>query len=178
MPSVVQSDLMQPLGSRFNGNRPHGMEASKKERIAIFTLCFSSGGMADDPMRRKFVVYKGSYTVEAAAVMGIFCFLIVSLIQEIYQMRDITVGMMALHEAVEKADSGGEDREVDENGKEISLGNFRIFLEEDGEVISGTVEAGIRKKAWKGQIETEIFRPERFIRRAEAVRQLGDRDGS
>ena len=132
--------------------------------------------MADSNIKGCFMDWKGSYTVEAAAVMGIFCFLAVGLIHQIYQMHDRTAGMMILHQTVEKMGNDGQKKR--ETERTFSAGIVNVFLETDGEIVSGTAESTVQRTVWRGQIETEIFRPERFLRRIEAVKQLGDRNGS
>ncbi len=134
--------------------------------------------------------WKGSYTIEAAVIMSTFCLITVTLIHNVYRLHDETRGMMVLHETIEKArqndfisdggTAGGEGiKELEVWGKERygfawSFENFQIALKQQGDKITGTADGG----NWKGEIETQIFRPQDFLRKTEAVKQLGVTDGN
>lgn len=132
---------------------------------------------------------KGSYTIEAAVIMSIFCFMSVGIIGQGYRVYDETTGRMVLHESVEKGRHGLEWeeaawlKELEEKGSGrkrtgFSFDNFQIQLEKQAKRIAGKADASTIKGQWDAQIEAEIFRPEEFLRKIEAVKQLEERNGN
>lgn len=132
---------------------------------------------------------KGSYTIEAAVIMSIFCFMSVGIIQQGYRVYDETTGKMVLHESVEKArhvlswEEAVGLKELEEKGTKRKLAgfffdNFNVQLEKQTKRIAGRADASTINGQWDMQIEAEIFRPEEFLRKIEAVKQLEERNGN
>lgn len=132
---------------------------------------------------------KGSYTIEAAVIMSIFCFMSVEIIRHGYRIYDETTGKMILHESVEEArhisdwEETEQLEELEEKGGRKKQGgfifeNFNIQLRNQTKRIHGEAEATTINGQWSVQIEAEQFRPEEFLRKIEAVKQLEERNGS
>lgn len=132
---------------------------------------------------------KGSYTIEAAVIMSIFCFMMAAVIHQAYGLHDKTVGKMALHERVEQArrlspwerEQGLAEIErqaVKRRTVQFSFKDFRLQLGKQPGRVVGKSEAKMPSGQWNIQIEAGIFEPEAFLRKTEAVKQLEGRDGS
>lgn len=132
---------------------------------------------------------KGSYTVEAAVIMSIFCLMTAVVIRQAYKLHDETVGKMALHEQVERArrlSSWEREQELAEiEGKaakrkitRFSFEDFHLQLRKQRGKIVGKSEAREPGRQWNMEIEAGIFEPEAFLRKIEAAKQLEGRDGS
>ena len=120
---------------------------------------------------------KGSYTIEAAVIMSIFCLMMTAVLHQAYKLHDETVGKMALHERIEQGrrlnpwerEQGLaeiEGQAVKRKTAQFSFKDFRLQLGEKSGRIVGKSEA--RKP----------FEPEVFLRKTEAVKQLEAGDGS
>lgn len=132
---------------------------------------------------------KGSYTIEAAVIMSIFCIMMAVVIRQAYGLHDETVGKMALHERVEQARRLSpwerkqgiaeiERQAVKRKITQFSFHGFRLHLEEHSGKVAGKSEARKPDGQWNIQIEAGIFEPETFLRKTEAVRQLEVGDGN
>lgn len=132
---------------------------------------------------------KGSYTIEAAVIMSIFCVMMAVVIRQAYGLHDETVGKMALHERVEQARRLSpwerkqgiaeiERQAVKRKITQFSFHGFRLHLEEHSGKVAGKSEARKPDGQWNIQIEAGIFEPETFLRKTEAVRQLEVGDGN
>ena len=109
---------------------------------------------------------------------------VVSLLSHAFQVHDMVSGTMILEETMEKARHlSKDDPEIEEYVREgISRGNPRLWLgaytlkitEEESQV-TGKAQAGDR------EAEVELRRcqqPEAFLRRTEAVLEMGDLTGA
>lgn len=96
---------------------------------------------------------KGSYTVEAAAVMGIVLTTLCILMQTAFQWRNDTVGIMKLHETVEY-------KRYHRDNSSLSVPEYRIQVSESGNKVSGQYQG--KKRAV--QLEKGLYEPEEFIR--------------
>ena len=132
---------------------------------------------------------KGSYTIEAAVIMSIFCLMMTAVLHQAYKLHDETVGKMALHERIEQgrrlnpwereqglAEIDGQA--VKRKTAQFSFKDFRLQLGEKSGRIVGKFEARKPDGQWNIQIEAGIFEPEVFLRKTEAVKQLEAGDGS
>ena len=108
---------------------------------------------------------------------------VVSLLSHAFQVHDMVSGTMILEETMEKARHlSKDDPETEEYVREgISRGNPRLWLgaytlkimEEESQV-TGTAQAG----DWEAEVELRRCQPEVFLRRTEAVLEMGDLTGA
>jgi len=110
-------------------------------------------------------------------VLGVVFLTMAAVIKKAYVLHDTVTGSMILAETMEKA-AGSHDKEKDENyfkgyGEErgnprLWLGRYGIELNMGEREIKGSAEAG----EWKLGMEIKRFRPEVFLRRIEALKEM------
>ena len=114
-------------------------------------------------------------------VMAVVLACIVSLISQAYRVHDTVTGTMILEEVLVKMQNvpaeeiDNERRMLDAYGEKLGnprlwLGAYKLEIKSDETKVSGTARAG----DWNSQIEMELFQPGRFLRRCEAIRELGE----
>lgn len=96
---------------------------------------------------------KGSYTVEAAAVMGIVLMSLSILLQTALRWKTDAVGIMKLHETVEYM-------RYHKGQSSVSVPGYQVFVTADGKKVSGEYRGN--KSTVK--IEHDLYEPEEFIR--------------
>lgn len=96
---------------------------------------------------------RGSYTVEAAIVMGIVLTALCILMQTAFQWKNDTVGTMKLHETVEY-------KRYHRGSSSISVPGYQIQVSETKNKVSGQYQG--RKRTV--QLEKGLYEPEEFIR--------------
>ncbi len=124
-------------------------------------------------------MHSGSYTIETACVMAVFCLALIILIQQAYRMHDETKSGMILQEAVERARhrEDGEGAEDDgEFGLFFSMENVSLQMEEGSSRVRGTISADGRNGRWSLEITERKYEPEEFLRQIAALKQLEGRD--
>ena len=110
---------------------------------------------------------RGSYTVEAAFVMGMLLLAVTQGILWTYRLKDQVVGAMILEEAVEWV-RYDEETPLGENlqkGREI-LG-FGVRIADEGTYLEGTVE----KNGQKREISMKRYEPEEFLRKVSMIEE-------
>lgn len=126
--------------------------------------------------------YKGSYTVEMAYIMAVFCLVMVVLIQQAYRIHDETKSGMNLQEAVELA-RHDEDGQKDELGEEVqersgllfSMDRAKLQLKKQSGRMVGISSGERREGSWNLEISEKIYEPEEFLRKIAALKQLEER---
>lgn len=116
--------------------------------------------------------FPASFTVEAALVMAVVLWALGFMIKQTYILYDQVSGSMILQEAVENtryapAGCGGEFASVGERqgNPRLWMGEYHITIKETGSKVKGTALAG----SWQSEIEMKVNRPERFLRRIQAL---------
>lgn len=121
--------------------------------------------------------HTASLTVETAMVMSIVLLTLGAVIRAAYLLHDEVTGTMILEEVVVKTCYR---MEKDEDISDFSrmgteMGNPRLWLEDyrtDISIHGGKVSGIARAGDWSGQIERKEFRPELFLRRLEALKEM------
>lgn len=148
----------------------------KEKNIAVSSISASSGAVADIELEEK--GYPASFTVEAAMVLGIVFLTIGALIKEAYILHDTVTGSMILEETMEKArysrDGSENLKYYEQNGENLGsprlwLGNYDLDLGINERTIDGKAKAG----KWVLHMEMKPFRPSAFLRRTEALPEMG-----
>lgn len=112
-------------------------------------------------------------------VLGIVLLTIGVLIKEAYTLHDTVTGSMILEETLEKARFGrGESENLkyyEQQGEKLGsprlwLGDYDLDLKVNEKAIEGNAEAG----KWVLHMERKIFRPDIFLRRTEALLEMGN----
>ena len=114
-------------------------------------------------------------------VMAVVLACIVALISQAYRVHDTVTGTMILEEVLVKMQNvpaeeiDNERRMLDAYGEKLGnprlwLGTYKLEIKSDETKGSGIARAG----DWNSQIEMELFQPGRFLRRYEAIRELGE----
>ena len=112
---------------------------------------------------------KGSYTIEAAVIMSICCFM------HMYQICDEVTGKMVLHKTLEEM----RHLQPEERKQKADIfRDFNIQLMEGADYMKGRAEAKRFDGRWRAEIEVKIFQPEGFLRKVEAARKLEERNGN
>ena len=126
--------------------------------------------------------YAGSYTVEMAYVMAVFCLVMVVLIQQAYRLHDETKSGMELQEAVEMVRHDEDDRaqelaqEVDERaGLLFSMDSTGLQIEKGVGQVNGEICGERQGGPWGLKITSGIYEPEEFLRKIAALKQLEER---
>lgn len=124
---------------------------------------------------------EGSFTVEAACIMAMVLLSLSVMIRQAGYMRDETVGMISLHEAVEK---GRHEKGLDLDGaasavegymgNPVTFSEYKIGLSQRGIRVSGKGQGG----RWNYEIQGKRFRPEMFLRKITLIEGLGEEDGN
>lgn len=129
--------------------------------------------------------YEGSYTVETACVMAVFCLVMVVLIQQAYRIHDETKNGMNLQEAVEAArhDEDEQAEEIREEAKKrtgllLSMDGIELGLKKAGGKMEGRISGTGNRGGWALEITERIYEPEEFLRKIAALKQLEERDES
>ena len=154
----------------------------KKKNIAVSSIFASSGAVAGIELEKK--RYQASFTVEAAMVLGIVFLTIGVLIKEAYILHDTVTGSMILEETMEKVryskDRSGNLKQYEQDGEKLGsprlwLGNYDLDLRINEREIEGKAEAG----KWALYMERKLFQPAAFLRRTEALLEMGyDQNGN
>lgn len=124
------------------------------------------------------VRYRASFTVEATMVLGVIFLVIAVILRQAYLLHDTVTGTMILEEVLENARvDPAEDLEVEileKRGEAMGnprlwLGEYQMELEVNRENVYGKAMAG----DWMQEMEIEVFRPGRFLRRWETIKEIG-----
>lgn len=127
--------------------------------------------------------FSGSYTVEMAYIMAVFCMVMVVLVQQAYRIHDETKTAMKLQEAVEQMrhDEDEQTGEIEENlhrnfGLMFSMEGTEIKLNRGIGRVKGSCSGQQKGKGWNLEISSRIYAPEEFLRMMAALKQLEERD--
>lgn len=120
--------------------------------------------------------YTASFTVEATVVLGVLFFCFSAILKQAYILHDTVTGTMILEEMLENArvSQNEEMAAFKEQGERMGnprlwLGDYQMEIELKGKNIYGKASAD----GWVQEIEMGEFRPGRFLRRCEAVIEIG-----
>ncbi len=126
--------------------------------------------------------YAGSYTIETAWAMAVFCLVMVVMIQQAYRLHDETKNGMKLQEAVEQIrhdEDEQEDKIQDDMqhsiGLLLSMERIDLKLETKGSQATGRISGQKRGGKWELEISERIYEPEEFLRKMAALKQLEER---
>lgn len=117
--------------------------------------------------------------MEAAMVLAVVFFAISSVIISAYRRHDRVTGNMILQEMVEKTrysrdqekESGEFEAEGEKKGNpRLWLGTYQLNLEWRDQKVQGSAQAG----DWKQELEMREFLPEKFLRRCQAILEMGN----
>lgn len=182
---LIRADALRrlrPVRSCGRGRRRKGYE---KKAASVPAVLASRRNLAlfFIKERNRERAYSASFTIEAALVLPVIFLAVVSLLSHAFQVHDMVSGTMILEETMEKARHlGKDDPETEEYVREgISRGNPRLWLgaytlkitEEESQV-TGKAQAG----DWEAEVELRRCQPEAFLRRTEAVLEMGDLTGA
>lgn len=127
--------------------------------------------------------FSGSYTIEMAYIMAVFCMVMVVLVQQAYRIHDETKSGMKLQEAVERIrhDEDNQDQEIEEQiqqsfGLMLSMKGTAIKLNKGIGRIRGSCSGQQKGKVWSLEISSRIYAPEEFLRMMAALKQLEERN--
>ncbi len=110
---------------------------------------------------------RGSYTVEAAFVMGMLLLAVTQGILWTYRLKDQVVGAMILEEAVEWV-RYDEEIPLGENlQKGLEILGFGVRVVDGGTYLEGTVE----KNGQKREISMKRYEPEEFLRKVSMIEE-------
>lgn len=110
---------------------------------------------------------RGSYTVEAAFVMGMLLLAVTQGILWTYRLKDQVVGAMILEEAVEWV-RYDEETPLGENlQKGLEILGFGVRVADEGTYLEGTVE----KNGQKREIFMKRYEPEEFLRKVSMIEE-------
>jgi signal transduction histidine kinase len=126
--------------------------------------------------------FSGSYTVEMAYIIAVFCMVMVVLVQQAYRIHDETKSGMKLQEAVEQIrhDEDEQTKEIEKGVKQnlglmFSMENTDIKLNRGILRVEGNCSGQQKGKAWDLEISSRIYAPEEFLRMMAALKQLEER---
>lgn len=174
---AVRNIILQYVQSGIGCRRFGEVWKHTEKNIAISSVSASCGAVAGIELEKK--RYPASFTVEAAMVLGIVLLTIGVLIKEAYTLHDTVTGSMILEETLEKARFGrGESENLkyyEQQGEKLGsprlwLGDYDLDLKVNEKAIEGNAEAG----KWVLHMERKIFRPDIFLRRTEALLEMGN----
>ncbi len=127
--------------------------------------------------------YPGSYTIEMAWIMAVFCFVMVVLIQQAYRIHDETKSGMNLLEAAERLrhdEDEGKDAVLKEArqryGLLLSIERMQIGADAEGSRIRVWGNGQRKDGPWSLEITEKRYEPEEFLRRVAALKQLEERN--
>ena len=174
--------LFFSVSGRYIGHKGSLCRAECPQTLrTLFAVFGSWRNRGDVSMNRPGEWVEGSFTVEAACIMAMVLLSLSVMIRQAGYMRDETVGMISLHEAVEK---GRHEKGLDLDGAasaaEGYMGNPRTFseykigLSQRGIRVSGKGQGG----RWSYEIQGKRFRPEMFLRKITLIEGLGEEDGN
>lgn len=112
-------------------------------------------------------------------MLGVVFLTLMAVIKEAYVLHDTATGSMILEEMLEKAGYNRDDTREAEyfsgmgeqmGNPRLWLGKYDVELEIDTDRVSGTAKAG----DWSLQMEFHRFHPEVFMRRLEALMEMGN----
>lgn len=121
---------------------------------------------------------EASFTIEAALVLSVIFLAIGSLLTQAYRLHDRVIGSMILQETTGQArkwrDEKSDFTELkflgEEKGNPRLLGErYEIQLKEYAGAVRGTASCG----EWNHEIEMRKNMPETFLRRIQALMELG-----
>lgn len=163
-------------------------ERKQKTRPSVSFVSFAKGNpdgsrTCEFPACEWDMKCTASFTVETAMVLGIVFFCFAVILKQAYVLHDTVTGTMILEEVLENvrvsrdADSAAVFTEQGEKtgNPRLWLGDYRLEIESNGEIISGKAHAG----DWTQEMKMDMFHPGRFLRRFEAIKAVGKelRDG-
>lgn len=175
----VRNIFLQYLQSGLCCFRDCEQKADQREKTSVPSVFASGRILACASANVKGRFYSASFTVEAALVLSAVFFAIAALMCHALCVHDIVSGSMILEEMVEKIrcrKDGDELEEVYEaegirkGSPRPYLGDYKIDIQLESSQVSGTAKAG----DWEGQISMKRFQPEIFLRRMEALLEIGD----
>lgn len=160
--------LLPSFGYRCNCKREGGTKIENSFSAVSFASRYVDG-ISVKPQAKSF---PASFTVEAALVMAVAFWVLGFMIKQTYILYDQVSGNMILQEAVENtryapAGCGEEFASVGktQGNPRLWLGEYHITIKETGSKVKGTALAG----SWQSEIEMKANRPERFLRRIQAL---------
>ena len=110
---------------------------------------------------------RGSYTVEAAFVMGMLLLAVTQGVLWTYRLKDQVVGAMILEEAVEWV-RYDEETPLGENlQKGLEILGFGVRIADEGTYLEGTVE----KNGQKRELSMKRYEPEEFLRKVSMIEE-------
>lgn len=173
----------------IGGEEYHNKE---KDGSSVHTV-FSAGGNVDcfacsgiflrfgRGLLSKHAVHKqvsGSFAIEATMVMSVVLITIALLIQHAYTTHDMVTGTMILQEMLENAriseDEALSSEYFEQMGERLGnprlwLGEYQLEIELSDNQVTGIALAG----EWEQEMQIQTFRPGRFLRRCEALKEIG-----
>lgn len=160
--------LLPDFGHRSICKRERGAEIKNSFSAVSFAGRYVDS-ISIKPQAKSF---PASFTVEAALVMAVVLWALGFMIKQTYILYDQVSGSMILQEAVENtryAPAGcGEDfasMGKTQGNPRLWLGEYHITIRETGSKVKGTALAG----NWQSEIVMKANRPERFLRRIQAL---------
>lgn len=117
---------------------------------------------------------KGSYTVEAAFIMGILLLAVTQGILWTYRQKDAAVCAMMLEEAVELIRYDRESPLAEKLEKGLEADGCRIRVTEQGGRLEGTAE----KNGQIRKLSMERFEPETFLRMVSVIEEMTENEDS
>ncbi len=117
---------------------------------------------------------QGSFTVEAAFIMGILLLTVTQGILWTFRLKDQVIGAMMLEEAIEQIRYDEESSLGEEAKKGLNVMGYAIQVRETGGRLEGTAEKN-------GQIRTlsmERFEPGKFLRMVSVIEEKTENEDS
>lgn len=177
--AFIRNIFLQSLQSYPNGYGVYQGRKHPKEKDSVSAVSAPGRSLAGTDLNMAGDRLRASFTVEAAMVLGIVFLALAAVIKEAYILHDTVTGSMILEETMEKA-AYNCDIEKDETylisygekrgNPRLWLGTYEIGLNIEERKVNGRAAAG----DWNMQMEIKRFRPETFLRRAEALKEMGN----
>ncbi len=127
--------------------------------------------------------YSGSYTIEMAWIMAVFCFVMVVLVQQAYRLHDEAKSGMNLLEAAElvRHDEDGKRDEILKEVKQrygllLSTKHLQISVDQEGSRVRIRASGQRKNGPWSLEITEKRYEPEEFLRKIAALKQLEERN--
>jgi len=161
------------IGNSICGGKKH--QKNEDSVSSVFDAGRSVAGVSLDDERR----CQASFTVEAALVLTAVFLTLALIIEHAYVVHDQVTGGMILEETVEKIryrkETGERTDELRMEGEcrgspRLWLGDYGLQIKEDSAKIDGKASAG----DWSREIEMKRFEPEQFLRRYQALTEIGE----